>query len=96
MSELKTTLVKESEIEVFDEESGQFVLNVPGKYYIQLATGDLLFFNTRDRQKCIDYVKEHYAGRYTIRTAKQSVGSGEYSAKGSTSRRGTGSWLKKT
>jgi len=96
MSELKTTLVAESDIELYDEESGSFIFNAKGKYYIQLATGDYLFFNTRDRQKCVDYVKEHFDGKYTLRTAKQSAGSGSYTAGGTTSRRGTASHLKKT
>lgn len=88
MSELKTTLVPEDQIEYYDEESGSFVFNAKGKFYIQLATGDYLFFTTRDRMKCVDYVKEHFGGKYTIRTAKQSSGSGDYTCTGTQTRRG--------
>lgn len=88
MTELKTTLVSESEIEIYDEETGSFIFNAKGKYYIQLATGDYLFFNTRDRQKCVDYVKENFDSKYTIRTAKQSAGSGNYTCTGVGTRKG--------
>jgi len=85
---VKTTLVPENEIEYYDEESGSFLFNAKGKFYIQLATGDYLFFNTKDRQKVIDYIKEYYDGKYTVRTAKQSQGSGNYTCKGTSTRRG--------
>lgn len=94
---IKTTIVKESEIEIYDEESDSFIQNQPSKFMIQLATGDLLFIHTRDRlaaQKFID--SEYGKGFYVVKQVKQSAGSGEYSAKGSTTRKCVGSWLKKS
>ena len=97
MKELKTTLVKESEIEIYDEESDSFIQNQPSKFMIQLATGDLLFIHTRDRLAAQQFIDSEYGkGFYVVKQVKQSAGSGEYSAKGTTSRRGTGQWLKKS
>lgn len=93
---IKTTLVKESEIEVWDEESESFVLNQPSKFFVTLATGDLLFLHTRDRLAGQHYVDSQYGkGFYVVKQCKMGSGSGEYTASGTTSRRGTGSWLKK-
>ena len=97
MKELKTTLVKESEIEIYDEESDSFIQNQPSKFMIQLATGDLLFIHTRDRLAAQQFIDSEYGkGFYVVKQVKQSARSGEYSAKGTTSRRGTGQWLKKS
>lgn len=94
---IKTTLVKESEIEVWDDESGSFVLNQPSKYMIQLATGDLLFIHTKSRSEAQDYVdKEYGKSFYLVKQVKQSAGSGTYSASGTTTRKCTGSWLRKS
>lgn len=95
--EIKTTLVKESEIEIWDEESGSFVYNQPSKYMVQLATGDLLFIHTRDRLAAQQFIDLEYGkGFYLVKQTKQGTGSGEYTAGGTTSRRGTASHLKKT
>ena len=95
--EIKTTLVKESEIEIYDDESGQFVYNQPSKFMIQLATGDLLFIHTRDRLAAQQFADDTYGrGFYLVKQVKQGTGSGEYTAGGTTSRRGTASHLKKT
>ena len=94
---IKTTLVKESEIEIWDEDSGSFILNQPSKYMIQLATGDLLFIHTRDRLAAQTFVDSEYGkGFYTVKQCKQGSGSGEYTASGTTTRKCTGSWLRKS
>lgn len=83
---IKTTLVKENEIEVWDDESESFTLNQPSKYMIQLATGDLLFIHTRDRLTAQGFVDSEYGkGFYTVKQIKQGSGSGEYTASGSNS-----------
>ena len=94
---IKTTLVKESEIEVWDQESESFGLNQPSKFYVTLATGDLLFLHTRDRLAAQQYIDSEYGkGFYTVKQCKQGSGSGEYTASGTTTRKCTGSWLKKS
>lgn len=94
---IKTTLVKESEIEVWDQESESFVLNQPSKFFVTLATGDLLFLHTRDRLAAQQYIDSEYGkGFYIVKQCKQGSGSGEYTASGTTSRRGTGQWLRKS
>lgn len=93
---IKTTLVKESEIEVWDQESESLVLNQPSKFYVTLATGDLLFLHTRDRLAAQRFIDSEYGkGFYTVKQCKQGSGSGEYTASGSTTRKCTGSWLKR-
>lgn len=95
--EIKTTLVKESEIEVYDDESGQFVYNQPSKFMIQLATGDLLFIHTRDRLTAQKFADDTYGkGFYSVKQVKQGTGSGEYTAGGTTSRKCCGAWLKRS
>ena len=85
---IKTTLVKESEIEVWDQESESFVLNQPSKFYVTLATGDLLFLHTRDRLAAQQYVDSEYGkGFYTVKQCKQGSGSGEYTCTGSNTRK---------
>ena len=94
---IKTTLVKESEIEVWDQDSESFVLNQPSKFFVTLATGDLLFLHTRDRLAAQQYIDSEYGkGFYTVKQCKQGSGSGEYTASGSTTRKCVGSWLKKS
>lgn len=94
---IKTTLVKESEIEVWDEESESFVLNQPSKFYVTLATGDLLFIHTRDRLVAQRFIDSEYGkGFYTVKQCKQGSGSGEYTATGSNSRKGFASHLKRS
>ena len=95
--EIKTTLVKESETEIYDDESGQFVYNQPSKFMIQLATGDLLFIHTRDRLTAQQFADETYGkGFYLVKQVKQGTGSGEYTAGGTTSRKCCGAWLKRS
>ena len=94
---IKTTLVPEDQIEVWDEDSGSFVLNQPSKFFVTLATGDLLFLHTRDRLAAQGYVDSEYGkGFYTVKQCKQGSGSGEYTASGTTTRKCTGSWLRKS
>lgn len=86
---IKTTLVKESEIELWDDESESFILNQPSKYMIQLATGDLLFIHTRDRLTAQGFVDTEYGkGFYTVKQVKQGSGSGNYTCTGTSTRRG--------
>lgn len=97
MSKMKTTLVKESEIEVYSEEYEGFILNQPSKFSIQLATGDLLFIHCRNRADAQKYVDEIYGkGFYTVKQNKQGSGGGNVTCSGSNSRRGFASHLKRS
>lgn len=92
---LKITVIQASEIESYDEDEG-FSFKHPSKFYFVDALGQYIYVHTRDRQKVVEYIKENYGGRYIVRTAKESKGSGNYTCTGTTSRRGTASHLKKT
>lgn len=84
---IKTTLVKESEIEVWDDDNGCFVLNEPSKFVVQLATGDLLFIHIKNRADAQRYIDSEYGKNfYTVKQIKQGSGSGEYTCRGIQSR----------
>lgn len=88
---IKTTLVKESEAEVWDEDSGSFVLNQPSKFFVTLATGDLLFLHTRDRLAAQRFVDEIYSpGFYRVKQCISGGHSsaGNYTCTGTQTRRG--------
>ena len=95
MSEVKITVVEAYEIDNYDEEEG-FSFKHPAKYYFVNGLGQYVYLHTRDMKVAVEYIKEHYDGKYTVRTAKQSSGKGDYTASGTTTRKCTGSWLKKS
>lgn len=84
-----------------DEEQGYVEKFASGLYIID-ALGNYVFFMTRDRKKAQQKCNEIYGeNKYTVRTTsdkktKSRLESGGVSCHGTTSRRGTGSWLKKT
>lgn len=96
--EIKSTVVESKK--VFDtDENGDLTFKHPSKYYIINSLGQYVYYHCRDRAKAQDQCDEDYGvGKYLIRTSKQSGSSGgkSLSASGTTSRRGTGAWLKKT
>ena len=94
-SEIKVTVVEAFEIEQYDEDDG-FSFTHPSKYYFVNGLEQYVYVHTRNRQVIVDYIKEHYDGKYTVRTAKESKGSGEYTCNGSNSRKGFASHLKKS
>lgn len=65
-----------------------------GSWYIRNALGDYVFFKTADRKKAQDAVNEIFGkGKYTVVAAKMDKTkvrseSGEYSVRGSSTRRG--------
>ncbi len=86
---IKITIVPEKDSEVWDEASESFVLNQPSKYFVQLATGDLLFIHTRDRLAAQEYIDSEYGkGFYSVKQCKQGTGSGSYTCTGTQTRRG--------
>lgn len=94
---MKTTLVKEADIEVYSEEYEGFILNEPAKFSVKLATGDILFLHCRSRAEAQQYVDSIYSpGFYSVRQHKQGSGSGNVTCSGSNSRRGFASHLKRS
>lgn len=94
-------VIPESEAEVYCEEEGRFVLNAPSNFYVLLATGDRCFYLTRDRKLAQEQANLDWDSKYTIRTvkdqkSKSKLESGGLSCSGSNSRKGFGSWLKKS
>lgn len=88
MSKMKTTTVPESELEIYDEEVQDFVLNLPAKYAIQTADGSYLFLHTRSRDAAQKFIDSTYgAGFYKVKEMKQGQGSGDYSCIGSNTRK---------
>lgn len=73
-----------------------------GNFYILSATGDRYYFHTSDREAAQKICNDMFGlNHYTVKTSKimktkSRLESGGCSAYGTTSRRGTGSWLKKT
>lgn len=99
---VESVVVPESDAEVYSEEEGRFILNSKSNWYILDALGNRVYYLTRNRadaqkQADLDYGK----GRYTIRAvkdqkSKSKMESGGLSCSGSNSRKGFGSWLKKS
>lgn len=74
----------------------------PGSFFIMDSMQNYVFFKTSDRAKAQAKADELYGpNRYTVKTSKNQktkskLESGGYSAVGTSSRRGMGSWLRKT
>lgn len=74
----------------------------PGSFFVMSATQDYYFFKTSDRTKAQAKCDELFGkGKYTVKTSKNQktkskLESGGCSAYGTTSRRGSGSWLRPT
>lgn len=74
----------------------------PGSFFVMSATQDYYFFKTSDRVKAQAKCDELFGkGKYTVKTSKnQKTKSkqegGGLSATGSTTRKGSGSWLRPT
>lgn len=99
---VESVVIPESEAEVYCEEEGRFVLNAPSNFYCINALGERIFFKTKNRALAQEACDELYGkGRYVIRAVKDQktkskMESGGLSCSGSNSRRGMGSWLKKS
>lgn len=95
-------IIPESEAEVWSDEEQRFILNSVSNFYIINALGERVFFKTKDRALAQQASDDLYGkGRYVIRAVKDQktkskMESGGLSCSGSNSRRGMGSWLKKS
>ena len=96
MAELKITVLEADQVEYWDEETDTMVINHKAKYYFVNALGQYIYIHTRDMKVAVEYIKENYDGRYTVRTAKESKSDSNYTCTGTTSRRGTASHLRPT
>lgn len=94
---MKITIVEQNELEVWDDDLQEFVLNFKSKYYIVNGLGQYVFFHCRNRadaqKECDDMYGKSF---YTVRQAKQGSGDGNYTCTGSNSRKGFASHLRKT
>lgn len=93
--EVKVTVVEASEIDNYSDEDG-FTFKHPAKYYFVNALGQYIYIHTRDMKVAVEYIKENYDGRYTVRTAKESKSDNNYTCTGSNSRKCFAPQLKKT
>lgn len=75
MSKVKVTIVPYKD--TLDDE-----FHSPSKWFFQSATSDMVFIHCRDRSTAIEYVKDEYGGRYTVRCATSDKGNGKESAVG--------------
>ncbi len=103
MSKEVEVIVKTSdELIYWSEEEERYIEKFPGTLYVIDAMGNYHFYMTRDRSKAQQAADVEFGkGKYTVRTTsdkktKSKLESGLCSAYGTTSRRGTGSWLRKT
>lgn len=92
MTELKITVCTYEEVNDPEFES-------PSNFFIVNALQETIFIHTRDRTKAVEWVKEHYDGKYALKVVKDVKGkrkgeSGEVSCRGTTSARGM-VWMKK-
>ena len=99
---IESIIIPESEAECWDEVSESFVLNSPSNFYVLLAIGSRCYYLTKDRLAAQKQADEDWgAGKYKIRTvkdqkSKSKMEGGGLSCSGSNSRKGFGSWLKKS
>lgn len=95
-------VIPENEAEIYSEEEGRFILNSVSNFYCINALGERIFFKTKNRALAQEACDELYGkGRYVIRSIRDTKGksrqeSGEVSVRGSNSRRGFASHLRKS
>ena len=98
---VESVVVPESDAEVYSEEEGRFILNSKSNWYILDALGNRVYYLTRNRADAQKQADLDYDGKYKVRAVKDQKSkskqeSGGLSCSGSNSRKGFGSWLKKS
>jgi hypothetical protein len=98
---IESVSIPESEAEVWSEEEERFVLNAKSNWYILDALGNRVYYLTRNRADAQRQADLDYHGKYKVRAvkdqkSKSKMESGGLSCSGSNSRKGFGSWLKKS
>ncbi|MNR32075.1 hypothetical protein D3C85_1496330 [compost metagenome] len=93
---LKVTIVEADQMEIWSEEEEGFVFNILANYYFIDGLGRAVWLHSKSRQDCLNYIKDNYDGKYALRTARESKGSGNLTCSGVNSRKGFSSQLKRT
>lgn len=94
---MKVSILEDHEVNYWDSESESIVFSPKSSYYIINSLGQYVFYHTRSREEAQKQADADWGyGKYKIRTAKESKGSGDYTCTGSNSRKGFASHLKKT
>ena len=70
MSEIKSVIIPQDQIEVWSEQEERFVNNYPSNFYIINALGDFVFYMTRDRAAAQKQANLDWDNKYTIRCAR--------------------------
>lgn len=94
--QFKVTVVDAANSEVWDDEFEGFVFNILANFYFLNAMGEIVWLHTRSRSEALNYIKEHYDGKYALRTARDSKSNGNLTCSGVNSRKGFSSQLKRT
>lgn len=90
---IESVVVSESEAEIYSEEEGRFVLNAPSNFYVLIATGDRVYYKTKDRKLAQEACDEDWGkGKYVIRVVrdqnqKSKQDNGGLSVRGSNTRK---------
>lgn len=101
MTEIKSVIVAEDQVEVWSDVEQQFVMNAPSNFYIISALGLRVFYITKDRAAAQAQANIDFDNKYTIRCVKDQktkskLESGGLSCSGVNSRKGFASHLRKT
>lgn len=84
--EVKITVIEPHEMGYDYENDVQF--KDPAAWYIVNALDQRIYLHVRSRQDAVDWVKENYDGRYTVRSAKLHQKGGDITCRGTNTRKG--------
>jgi hypothetical protein len=77
---VKTTVVSFAETQDLD-------FTHPSKWYINNALSEVVYIHVRDRASAIQYVKEEYGGKYTVKCSGIQKNKGSLTCTGSETRK---------
>jgi hypothetical protein len=80
--------MKQKEIKITTFKNSEYDGNPPSRFYIINAMGDYVFIHVRSRIEATDWVKEHYDGKYNVRTTALDKAPDNPTARGTQTRRG--------
>lgn len=91
--EVKVVVVEAGQQEQWSDEEQAFVFKAPSNFYFIDALGNSNYIVTKDRAVATKYIKDHYDGKYVVRTVRDQKTkikneAGVYTVTGTTSRRG--------
>ena len=90
--EVKVVVVEAGQQEQWSDEEQAFVFKAPSNFYFIDALGNSNYIITKDRAVATKYIKDHYDGKYVVRTVrdqktKSKSESGDISVRGSNTRK---------